>query len=334
VLQTALLFVPRKQRCPPAPATAAGVGQSDERPFGFFDVHAEPWFGLPSHTPVQGAAGVPAHAEPPTDCAQIGQGCCGLPVSTVAEFSGNVRFASPVAVLSVPVGPTPENVLVTHTERPAFEIGSGVPNLQPGAVQSMPAGVDPAAVVPTSHCEPLQVSAKRFVAPGGVALSGTCEMPPPSDSEPQRRFFSGTVPARSRNVLPHEPEPGVDRKSNPVTGGWPPVVDVVDVDVLVLVVDVVGGSVVGASEVDVDDEVLDVVGASEVDVDDEVLDVVGASEELVDVVGCSVVGAAEVDEDDVVLGVVDDDDVELGLVPEVDVLDVVGTVLDDDVDGH
>jgi len=135
-------------------------------------------------------------------------------------------------------------------------------------------------------------------------------MPPPSDSEPQRRFFSGTVPARSRNVLPHEPEPAVDRKSKPVGVTGPPVVDVLDVDVLVLVVDVVGCSVVGASELDVDDEVLV-----------EVLLVVG-----IVVVGIVVGTGAEVD--DVVLFVVDDDD-EVELDPVVDVLDVVGTVLDD-----
>jgi hypothetical protein len=118
-----------------------------------------------------------------------------LPVSTVAEFSGNVSDAEPVAVLRVPDGPVhvpvprpvqqakgapaprqlafPKNVLVTHTDRPEFEMGNGVPNRQPGAVQSTPAGVVPEAVVPRSHVGPLQDSAKRFVAPGGVALSGT-----------------------------------------------------------------------------------------------------------------------------------------------------------------
>jgi hypothetical protein len=175
----------------------------------------------------------------------------------------------------------------------------------------MPAGVDPDAVVPRSHCVPLQDSVKRFVAPGGVALSGTCEMPPPSDRLAQRRFFNGIVPARSRNVLPQVPLPAVDAKSKPVGMTVPPVVDVVDVDVLVLVVDVVGCSVVGASELDVEDDVL-------VDV----LLVVG-----IVVVGIVVVGiVVGTGADDVVLVVVDDD-VELD--PVVDEVDVVGTVLDD-----
>jgi hypothetical protein len=105
VLQTMLLFVPRKQRWPPAPATAAGAGQSLETPVEFLDWHAAPWFGLPSHTPVHGDASVPLHAAPPTETAQIGHGWAGLPVSTVAELSWNVQLAAPVDVLRVPVGP-------------------------------------------------------------------------------------------------------------------------------------------------------------------------------------------------------------------------------------
>jgi hypothetical protein len=42
VAQTALLFVPLKQRCPPLPETAAGDGQSLESPLAFFDVQAAP----------------------------------------------------------------------------------------------------------------------------------------------------------------------------------------------------------------------------------------------------------------------------------------------------
>jgi hypothetical protein len=72
VAHTLLLFGPRKQRC--VPLTAAGAGQSLDKPFGFFDRHAAPWFGLPSHTPVHGDPGVPEQAAPPTDTAQMGHG--------------------------------------------------------------------------------------------------------------------------------------------------------------------------------------------------------------------------------------------------------------------
>ena len=272
---------------------------------------------------------MPLHAAPPTATAQIGHGCVGTPVSTVAELSSNTQLAAPVDVLSVPVGPAHvpvpapvqhanglaapvhcefgKNVFVTQTDRPAFEIGRGVPNLQPGAVQSTPAGVEPDAVVPRLQFAPTHDSEKRLIAPAGVALSGTCEMPPPSDRLPQRRFFNGIVPARSLNVLPQAPVPAVAVKSKPVGVTGPPVVDVVDVDVLVLVVDVVG-CVVGASELDVDDDVLvDVVF---------VLVVVLVLVVAIVVVGIVVGTGAELD--DVVLVVVDDDDVELD--PVVDVV--------------
>lgn len=98
-------------------------------------VQAEPWFGLPSQTPVHGDAGEPEHAAPPTDTAQIGQGWVGFPVSTVAELSWKFRVTAPEPVSSVPLAGA-EKVLVTHTERPAFEIGSGVPNRQPVLLQS------------------------------------------------------------------------------------------------------------------------------------------------------------------------------------------------------
>ena len=52
VEHTRLLKSPLKHRWPPGPATAAGAGQSLETPSVFFDWHAAPWFGLPSHTPV------------------------------------------------------------------------------------------------------------------------------------------------------------------------------------------------------------------------------------------------------------------------------------------
>jgi hypothetical protein len=102
---------------------------------------------------------VPTHAEPagpPTEGAHTGHGWAGTPVRTVEEFSWNDHVASPVALSSVPLGGTGENVLVTQTDRPAFEIGSGVPNLQPMSVQSTPAGVEPAAVGPMLQTEPTQ----------------------------------------------------------------------------------------------------------------------------------------------------------------------------------
>jgi hypothetical protein len=148
---------------------------------------------------VHGEPGEPEHTAPPTDTEHVGQGSVGLPVSTVAEFSWKFQVAAPVVVSSVPDGGTGENVLVTHTESPAFEIGRMSPNGQPTSVQKTPLGVDPMAVGPRLHVVPVQlVSLKRLVAPEGVVLSGTCEMPPPSESSPQRRFFNGTVPAVSR----------------------------------------------------------------------------------------------------------------------------------------
>jgi hypothetical protein len=106
----------------------------------------------------------------------MGHGCVGLPVSTVAEFSWKFHVAAPDVVLSVPLGGTGENVLVTQTERPAFEMGSGTPKRQPTSVQSTPAGVEPEVVGPMLHVGPTQPdNVKRLVAPAGVALSGTCD---------------------------------------------------------------------------------------------------------------------------------------------------------------
>jgi hypothetical protein len=103
---------------------------------------------------MHGAPGEPTHGllpgVPPTAVLQIGHGWSGSPVNTVAEFSMKFHVAAPVAVSSVPVGPTHvpvpapvqqaagapapvqrelgKNVFVTHTESPAFEMGRGVPN--------------------------------------------------------------------------------------------------------------------------------------------------------------------------------------------------------------
>jgi hypothetical protein len=196
----------------------------------------------------------------------------------VAELSWKFQVAAPLTRSSVPLGWTGENVFVTHTERPAFEIGSGVPNLQPMSVQSTPVGVEPDVVDPSVQLDPAQDSVKRLVAPGGVELSGTCEMPPPIERPPQSRFFSGIVPARSRKVLPHVPVAEVERKSKP-DGAPPPVVEVVDDvgvavvllldDVLLEVEDVVAGRLVDVDVVGPADE--DVVGAAE--------DVVGPADE-------------------------------------------------------
>lgn len=129
-------------------------------------------------------------------------------------------------------------------------------------------------------------------------MSGTCERPPPSDRLPQVRFFSGTVPARSRKVLPHEPDPAVAVKSNNVAGSntAPFVVEVVDevevevvgmTDELVLDVVVVGRGPVD-DEVDEDDDVDDVL-ARMVDEDDVLASIV--EDELV--VGISPVELVE-----------------------------------------
>jgi hypothetical protein len=284
---------------------------------------------------------VPLHGAPPTDTAQIGHGWFGSPVSTVAELRLKTHEAAPVAVFSVPVGPAQvpvpapvqhangipapvqfalgQKVFVTHTESPAFTIGSGVPNLQPAAVQSIPAGVDPDAVVPRLQFGPTHDSVKRLTAPGGVALSGTPDRPPPIERLPQSRFFNGLVPPTSRNVWPQKPTPAVDVKSKP--DGPPPIVVLVD-DVVATVEldDVVGAAVELDDVVGAAVELDDVVGAA-VELDDvvgaavELDDVVGAAVELDDVVGAAVelddvVGAA-VELDELLVDELDEDDVEL-----------------------
>jgi hypothetical protein len=258
---------------------------------------------------VQGDATVPLQGAPPTDTAQIGHGCDGSPVSTVAEFRLKTHEAAPVEVFSVPVGPAHvpvpapvqhangfpaatqfvlgKNVFVTQTESPAFEIGSGVPNLQPAAVQSMPAGVDPDAVVPRLQFGPTHESVKRLIAPAGVALSGTADRPPPSERLPQRRFFNGIVPATSRNVVPQLPTPAVDVKSKPDTPAIVVVLvdDVVATVVLLDVDELVELDVLELVELEVEllvEDDVDEVVASEVDelVELDVLEVVGIDVEV------------------------------------------------------
>jgi hypothetical protein len=219
---------------------------------------------------VHGEPGEPAHGAPPTDTAQIGHGCVGLPVRMVFELRGKLHVAAPVAVSMVPVG-NAENVFVTHRESPAFEIGSGTPNGHPTQVQSTPGGVEPGTAPVMPHVVPMHfVRLKRFVAPAGTTLSGTCELPPPIEIRPQRRFFSGIVSARSRYVLPQVPMVALDVKSKRACDSS--VVDVVvvafgssDVEELVdvvLVDEVVGAPVVlvvvaSVDVVDVDVEVID-----------------------------------------------------------------------------
>jgi hypothetical protein len=100
----------------------AGAGQSLEVPWAFFDWHAAPWFGLPSHTPVHGEPAEPEHAAPPTDTAQIGHGWVGTPVRTVAELSSKSHVAAPLVLSSVPVGGD-ENVL-TPLDAERFRVGA------------------------------------------------------------------------------------------------------------------------------------------------------------------------------------------------------------------
>ncbi len=260
---------------------AAGAGQSRVSPFGFLLTHAAPWFGLPSHTPLHGDAGLPLQAAPPTDVAQTGHGWAGRPVRMVTEFSWKFSTAPPVDVSSVPLTGD-ENVFVMHTDSPALLIGSGVPNRQPASVQSTSPGVDPAVVAPTVHDEPVHESVNRFVAPDGVALSGTCSMPPPSDRLPHARFLRGVTAPRSRNVFPQYPLAAVDRKSRSSV-----VVDVEVDDVVVLEVDVLVVELVDVDDVlvlvvlDVDVELVEVDDVVDDDVDVELVDDVLVDVELV-----------------------------------------------------
>jgi hypothetical protein len=136
---------------------------------------------------------------------------------------------------------------------------------------------------------------------------------------PQRRFFSGIVPATSRKLLPQFPVADVDRKSKP--DGPVPVVDVVEVDVDVVV------------ELDVEEVVEDVVDVVvEDDVDEVVEDVLLVVELEVLVV---VVDDVLVVVDDVVeVLLVVDDDVDVVLVDVVVELlvDVVVVLLVDVLD--
>ena len=132
-------------------------------------------------------------------------------------------------------------------------------------------GVDPAAVVPmSSHSRAVAGQRKRFGRPGrcGVVrhLRDAAAERQRAAEEILQRIGAGEITERA---APHEPGARGRRKSNPVGSCGPPVVDVADVEVLVLVAEVVGAG----WSITVVDEVLvlvivDVVGAA---VDDDEL---------------------------------------------------------------
>src|SRR4029079_16373695 len=104
-------------------------GQSRVMPVELVLVQGCPIFSPLSHVPVPGLAGgpVPVHL-----------GHNASPTTNNVKFSETLREASPVARLSVPLAGC-LNVLITQTPsagRAAFGMGSGVPKLQPVAVQS------------------------------------------------------------------------------------------------------------------------------------------------------------------------------------------------------
>lgn len=113
-----------------------GPAQSLVRPDGLVLTHAAPWLPLPWHTPVQGLAGVPAHAGPEIEpLRQIGHGCEAFAVTTVRAVSWMFKVAAPVDVSRLPdTGLL--NVFSVQTESPAFGTGSGVPNRHPVLLQS------------------------------------------------------------------------------------------------------------------------------------------------------------------------------------------------------
>jgi len=302
-------------------ALDCGAGQSFVRPCEFVLTQVAPWFGLPSQTPVHGEPGVPTHGAPAVEpMRQTGQGWVELPVTTEIDVSGIVTWLTPVERSSVPLAGA-EKTFWTHVVVPPLGIGSGVPNTQPVFVHLKPG--PSASVGPSVQVSPEHEVVKRLVAPSGVGPSATVDAPPPMSRPPQVRFLSGVpVPSVVRNVLPHTFPAGPVVKSRKEGCGPPMVVVVLDVDVLVVVL-----LVVGASDVEVDElvlvevvELVDVVDDVEVVVDElPVVEVVDVLELVVVTVVLELGGTAEVlldDEEDV--------DVELVLVDvEVEVLVVV-----------
>jgi hypothetical protein len=167
---------------------------------------------------VHGESGEPTHGAPPTDTAQMGHGCVGLPVRTVIELSGKLHVAAPVAVSSVPLGGA-ENAFVTHNESPAFETGSGVPNGHPTFVQSIPGGGTQTVVDPMSHVVPAQLVAGSGWSPRPGGRCQDLEIPPPIEIG-RRGGSSAGSSARSRYVFPRVPRPRSTEVSAPQRRGW------------------------------------------------------------------------------------------------------------------
>ncbi len=255
-----------------------------------------PWFGLPSHTPVQGEPGVPTHGAPAVEpMRQTGHGWVALPVTTEIDVSGIVTWLVPVERSSVPLA-GPEKMFWTHVVVPPFGIGSGVPNTQPVFVHLNPG--PSASVGPRVQVVPVHEVVKRLVAPSGVGPSATVDAPPPMSRPPQVRFLSGVpVPSVVRNVFPHTLPAGPVVKSRNDGFGPPMVVVVVDDVVLVVVL-----LVVGASDVDVEELVLvEVVELVDVVELVELLELLELDVELLDDVEVVVLELVELDELVVVL---------------------------------
>jgi hypothetical protein len=149
---------------------------------------------------VHGLAGVPAQIAPvivPTR--QTGHGWALFPVSTVRAANWMFSVDAPVEVSSVPAAGW-ANVFSVHTDVPPFGTGSGVPKRQPVFEQSNEFDpVDtPVSVGPTVQFGPVHANVKRVAEAGGVGPSATVDSPPPSERNPQRRFFRSIVPAASR----------------------------------------------------------------------------------------------------------------------------------------
>lgn len=109
----------------------------EESPCEFTLVHALPRVPLPpSQKPLQGLAGVPAHAAPvpPGSVRQSGQGSAGAPVKKICEVSATSALAVPATGSTTPPLGC-ENVLTMQVLRKPFGIGSGVPKEQPVSLQ-------------------------------------------------------------------------------------------------------------------------------------------------------------------------------------------------------
>src|SRR5215472_12852515 len=125
-------------------------------------------------------------------------------------MSATLVVEAPVDRSSVPLAAV-LHVFRTHTLRlgkTVFGTGSGVPKLQPTAVQSGPATLTAGAVDvgPIAQAGPQQLIENRLIDPSGVGPSGMMEPPPPMLRPPQVRLLM--VPPETSCVVPHVP-PGV-----------------------------------------------------------------------------------------------------------------------------